>query len=105
MMEQLALLPWPVQLGAIGFLILTIVSILVYQNRLVQTGKLIPRDTHVDVVKRADQRAEDFKLLWETADKRGDVMEGVASDIVVIGENLDKVLKSIPAPPLEGRSS
>lgn len=103
---DLSLLPWPVQLGVVGFLILTIVTILVRHERQIQSGDLVPRKNHEEAMRRADQRTDDYKELWQISDKRGDVMEGVASDIVVIGENLDKVLKSLPTPASaqEGRS-
>jgi len=97
-MDGLDLLPWPVQLGLIGFLILTIVTILVRHERQISKGELVPRITHEREVDRADQRAADYKELWQISDKRGNVMEGVAEDIVIIGENLNKVIKALPAP-------
>jgi len=96
--ETLSLLPWPVQLGVIGFLILTIVTILVRHERQISKGDLVPRITHTEAIKREHDRAEDYKEMWKIQDQRGDVMEDIAEDIVVIGENLNKVLKSLPAP-------
>jgi hypothetical protein len=94
----LSLLPWPVQLGVIGFLILIIVTILVRHERQISGGDLVPRITHDRELARERQRGDDFKEMWQVSDKRGDVMEQVAGNIVTIGENMDHLLKSLPTP-------
>jgi hypothetical protein len=65
------------------------------------TGRLIPVSTHNREVKAATDRGNEFRELWQVADRRGDVMESVAEDIVVVGENLNKVLKALPIPHQE----
>lgn len=59
-------------------------------------GLLIPRSTHRELVERADQRAEDYKEIAATERRRGDVQESIATDLVVVGENVNKLLKSLP---------
>ncbi len=66
-------------------------------------GLLVPKSTHTEIVGRADQRAADYKELWEIANRRGDVMEAVAEDLVTVGENVNKLLKALP-PLREGGS-
>ena len=101
-MDGLDLLPWPVQLGLIGFLILTIVTILVRHERQISKGELVPRITHEEGIAREKETTSVYKELWQISDKRGDVMESVAGDIVVIGENLNRVVKALPSPLPEG---
>jgi len=101
-MDGLSLLPWPVQLGVIGFLILTIVTILVRHERQISKGELIPQITAERELASEKRRADEFKELWQIQDKRGDVLETVAEDLVVVGENVNKLLKSLPSPSQEG---
>jgi translation initiation factor 6 (eIF-6) len=61
-------------------------------------GLIIPKSTHDRELARADQRAEDYRMLWEVANKRGDKLEEVAEDVVVIGETMGNLLRALPAP-------
>lgn len=66
-------------------------------------GFLIPKTTHLEAVARERERAAEFKELWNIANKRGDVMETVAEDLVTVGENVNRLLKALP-PLQEGGS-
>lgn len=65
------------------------------------TGFLVPKRTHERELQRADERTADWRELWQIANQRGDVMESVAEDLVVVGENVNKLLKGLP-PLTEG---
>lgn len=104
-MEGLELLPWPVQLGVIGFLILVIVTLVVRRERAISRGDLVPKETHEREMKAERTRGDEMRDLWKISDRRADVMESVAGDIVVIGENLDKLLQALPVSREEGDPS
>jgi hypothetical protein len=65
------------------------------------TGRIIPLRTHNRELAAANERTADFRELWQVADKRGDVIESVAEDLVIVGENMNKVLKALPTPHQE----
>lgn len=65
-------------------------------------GLLVPKSTHLEIVGRADKRADDYKDLWGVERRRGDVMESVSTDLVIVGENVNKLLKALP--PAKGES-
>lgn len=85
------------QLTLQGIALLGIAAVVIGLAR----GWLVPKSTHLEVVGRADQRAADYKELWDIANKRGDVMESVAEDLVVVGENVNKLLTALP--PAKGQ--
>lgn len=61
-------------------------------------GLLVPKSTHLEAIARERERTSDYKELWNIANRRGDVMETVAEDIVIVGENVNKLLKALPQP-------
>jgi hypothetical protein len=60
------------------------------------TGFLVPKRTHDRELDQEARRTADWKELWSIANQRGDVMESVATDLVVVGENVNKLLQSLP---------
>ena len=68
-------------------------------------GWLVPSSTVKRELQRADQRADDYKELWQVADQRADTLQLIAGDVVVIGETMNKVLKSLPGPYQEGSAT
>lgn len=60
------------------------------------TGRLVPARTHEREIAVERERTADFRDLWNIANRRGDVMETVAEDLVVVGENVNKLLKALP---------
>lgn len=62
------------------------------------TGRLVPVKTHEREIAVERERTADFRDLWNIANQRGDVMETVAEDLVVVGENVNKLLKALPQP-------
>lgn len=67
------------------------------------TGKILPVKTHEREIAVERERTADYKELWQIANKRGDVMETVAEDLVIVGENVNRLLNSLP-PLKEGGS-
>jgi hypothetical protein len=67
------------------------------------TGRLVPVKTHEREIAVERERTADFRELWNIANRRGDVMETVAEDLVVVGENVNKLLKALP--PAKGEAS
>lgn len=66
------------------------------------SGFLVPKRTHERELAQADERTEDWRELWQIANQRGDVMESVATDLVVVGENVNKLLNALPPAKGEG---
>lgn len=79
----------------INSLALAVIALVVVS---VVRGWLVPRHTHERELEQANQRAADYKELYQTADKRADILEEVAGDIVTVGETMTKVLKALPTP-------
>lgn len=57
-----------------------------------QRGWLIPKNTHERELGQADKRADDYKELYETSDKRATLLEEQ------IGKTVVKILNALPVP-------
>lgn len=60
-------------------------------------GWIVPRNLVMDLVARADQRASDYRELYESEKERADIMEDVLANTVTIGETAVRILKALPA--------
>jgi hypothetical protein len=113
-------LPAPLQLGIIGFLLLTIASILIWQNRQVQTGKLVPAETVAALLKGKDDTIASLEKIsagkdvaireWRdahTVSEQGRaeeraVNEGNAEAIRLVGYFFQQVAPKRDIPPVAG---
>ena len=50
------------------------------------------------LVEQANQRADDYKSLYETEKARSDKLEEIVDALAVVGEQQLKILKALPVP-------
>lgn len=62
---------------------------------LIAMGRLIPRSTHQDAVRRADRRAEDYKAAWEASEERGRVRDEQVGAMLEGYRTMEELLRSI----------
>jgi uncharacterized membrane protein len=70
-----------IALAAIAFIIIALLR-----------GWLVPKNTHERELAQADKRADDYRELYETADKRATLLEDQ------IGKTVVKILSALPVP-------
>lgn len=49
-------------------------------------------------IEEAIKRGDDYKLAWELAEKRADILQKLVVELKVVGESVDKLLNSLPVP-------
>ena len=62
------------------------------------TGRLVPRKTLED----QKETTSTFEAAWKTERERADQFSGMVTDLKVVGENMEKVLNSLPVPDSGG---
>jgi hypothetical protein len=62
---------------------------------LVAVGKLIPRATHEDAVRKAEQRAEDYKAAWAASEERGRVRDQQVDSMLEGYRSMENILRSL----------
>lgn len=49
-------------------------------------------------IEEAIKRGDDYKVAWELAEKRGDVLQGMVDSLSGLALTVNKVLDALPAP-------